>query len=135
MIERSIRSSKKGESSNFGLFRTYLGSFHQMDHLFQHFKKNLSKIQCPIYLLHSSEDSMVSTENAMLLYCKLPSSDKRLEYINGCDHVMTVDLRKQDVAQKIEQFINEQQNKTSNTSCLPLSQRGAEVWMQDQNIA
>lgn len=48
---------------------------------------------------------MFSIRNATVLYSLLGTSDKSIRLITGCDHVMTVDLRKDDVARDVGAFI------------------------------
>lgn len=105
MITRAIEASKKRESSSYGLFRTYVGSLHQLDKLMKQFNREAHRAQCPALILHSEEDTIAGPKNATLAYEKLGSRQKSVELITGCDHVMTVDLKKAEVAGRIGQFV------------------------------
>jgi alpha-beta hydrolase superfamily lysophospholipase len=105
MITKSIESARKGETQEFGLFRTYLGSLYQNHLLTGEVKRRAAETQCPALILHSTEDTILSHENAVLIHKLLGSPDKKLQLIDGCDHVMTVDLKKREVAQMVDDFI------------------------------
>ena len=63
-------------------------------------------------MVHSLEDTLTSEHNAIEIYKRLGSKDKRLIFLSGCDHVMTLDLRKEDVAQLVLDLALEVQNQT-----------------------
>jgi len=104
-ITEAIAASRHGETTQFGLFRTYVETLRQMEMLEAHVRRVAPRIQCPVFLLHSVEDTMLSVDNATTMYGLLGSSDKSIRFIAGCDHVMTVDLRKDDVARDVGTFI------------------------------
>lgn len=105
MITRSIEAAKRGESDKFGLFRTYVESLRQVYLLRKEIQRIGQQVQCPAMVIHSLEDTIMPVENAIRLYSQIGSNDKQLKLISGCDHVMTVDLRKDDVAEFFHQFI------------------------------
>jgi carboxylesterase len=105
MITKSIEAAQRGENTEFGLFRTYSGSLRQMTHLVKEVKKSASKVTCPALILHSLDDSLTTVNNAIDIYKMLGSKDKNVILLNGCDHVLTLDLRKNDVASFIAQFV------------------------------
>lgn len=107
-IEQAIKSSKAGQTSQYGLYRTYIGSIYQMLDLVHFCKKNAHQVHCPTFILQSMEDTITKIENATVIYSLLGSSVKRIRMFTGCNHVMSVDLRKKDVANWIDQFIQEQ---------------------------
>lgn len=101
MITRQIEAAKKGESDDFGLFRTYARPIRQLDHLVRLAKKEAPGVTAQSIVVHSLEDTLTSEENAVEIYNLLGSPEKRLIFISGCDHVMTLDLRKEDVARMV----------------------------------
>ncbi len=105
MITRSIEAAKRGETDQYGLFRTYVGSLHQMHKLIKVVLQNAHQASCPTLLIHSLEDTMLSAANATKIYAALGSQQKNITLINGCDHVMTVDLRKDEIARLTGNFI------------------------------
>jgi carboxylesterase len=105
MITKSIEAAEKGESAEFGLFRTYSGSLRQMSHLVKEVKRRASKITCPTLILHSLDDTLTTVNNATDMYKLLGSKDKNVVLFSGCDHVLTLDLRKNDVARYVSEFV------------------------------
>ncbi len=112
-ITRTIEASKRCETSRYGLFRTYVDTLYQHKLLEKEVCQKASLVKCSTLIMHSLEDTMLSTENATKIYNLLGSKEKSLLFITGCDHVMTVDLRKDEVARQVGMFIS---NITENTT-------------------
>ncbi len=104
-ITAAIAASRHGETAQFGLFRTYVETLRQVDALEARVRQAAPRIQCPTFMLHSLEDTMLSIRNTTDMYGLLGAADKSMRFITGCDHVMTVDLRKADVARDVGDFI------------------------------
>jgi carboxylesterase len=126
IITRAIQAAKKGQTANFGLFRTYVGSLEQVNRLVKKTKTIASQAKCPVLIIHSLEDTIAPIENATALYADLGSTDKQLKFIRGCDHVMTVDLKKQYVAECFVDFVARVAHK------MP---EGLPTWQAKQEIA
>ena len=107
-IQRAVDASKSGETPA-GTFRTYVESIYQAQHLIREGLAAAPAVKAPALVVHSLEDTMHSIRNSTRLYARLGSRSKKLVLINGCDHVMTVDLRKEYVAGLIDGFIREQE--------------------------
>jgi carboxylesterase len=71
-------------------------------------RKRAHLIKQPALIIHSLEDSMTTYKNAIEVSELLGSEDKSLFLLGGCDHVLTLDLRKRAVAAQIGQFVIEQ---------------------------
>lgn len=104
MITRQIMSVKDGDSNEFGAFRTYSVSLRHLQLLVGDTRKRAGSIACPALIMHSMEDSLTTPENALDVYSWLQVEKKKLILMTGCDHVMTLDLRKQDVASNVARF-------------------------------
>ena len=104
MITRQVEAARKGEKTDYGSFRTYAGSLRQLQHLVKHVKKIAAEVTCPALIMHSKEDTLTSTRNATQMHSWLGSSEKQLMLFDGSDHVMTVDLRKREVASRVAHF-------------------------------
>ncbi len=104
LVTRSIAASQRGQTSEYGTFRTYVGTIHEMKCLHEDVRHRVGDVTCPTLIMHSFEDSLFTIRNATTLYGLLGSRDKTLELVTGCDHVMTVDLRKDHVAKRIGTF-------------------------------
>ena len=64
-------------------------------------RKVAHKVTTPALIVHSLEDTITGIDNATEIYSLLGSQDKSIEFLTGCDHVITLDLRKDVVAQKV----------------------------------
>jgi len=104
-ITKSIEAAKIGQSNEFGLFRTYFSSLHQMKLLTDKFKETAQAVTCPVLIMHSLEDTLASMNNATEMYKLLGSADKRLIAFTGCDHVMTLDLQRHFVLRRVGEFM------------------------------
>jgi len=104
-IAKAVTESVRGQTKDFGTFRMYAGTFLQLERLQEAAKQHLPRVRCPTLIMHSIEDSMFSIRNATVMYHLLGSLKKEIALITGCDHVMTVDLRKDDVARRVIRFI------------------------------
>jgi carboxylesterase len=107
LITTALEESKNNASGEFGTFRTYVESFYQCDRMVRRLRKQAKDVLCPALFLHSLEDSWFAPENSLILANDLGSNDKTVLMFTGCDHVMTVDLRKSYVADQIERFAKE----------------------------
>jgi len=105
IITRSIERAKNGETNDFGLFRTYSGSLRQMCHMVRVVRRTAHKVTCPALIIHSLEDTLTSVRNAAEIYSRLGSEDKTVVGLTGCDHVLTLDLRKDEVARLVGEFV------------------------------
>lgn len=105
MITKAVTAAERGENTEFGLFRTYSGSLRQMSHLVRQVKRNAPKVTCPALILHSMDDTLTTVANATDMYKLLGSQDKSVVLMSGCDHVLTLDLRKNDVSRYVAEFV------------------------------
>jgi carboxylesterase len=104
MITRQLEKAASGESSDYGLFRTYACSLRELDRMVKYCRSAAPHVKCPTLVLHSLEDSLTSEANAIEVYRMIGARDKRMVLISGCDHVLTLDLRKEDVANHMLQL-------------------------------
>jgi len=107
LITSTINESKKGNTTKFGSFRTYGSLFYEIHRLRAHVNRLLPEVHTPALLIHSLEDTMLTFHNALDVYQNLGSEDKTVMLMNGTDHMLTMDLRKKEVAALVGQFIEE----------------------------
>ena len=105
IITKSIEAAQRGESTDFGNFRTYSGSLRQLHHLVAATRKQARRLAVPALIMHSMEDSLTSIKNATEMCDLMTSNEKTLIILSGCDHVLTLDLRKRDVANYVGNFV------------------------------
>lgn len=104
-ITKQVQAAERGENTQFGLFRTYAGSLRQLMKLVKEVKKEAKRVRCPALVMHSLEDSMTTMKNAEAICTMMDANDKTLVLLGGCDHVLTLDLRRKDVANYIGEFV------------------------------
>lgn len=105
MITKQLEKARQGDKTDFGQFRTYSGSLRQLQHLVNQVKKHAHEVQCPVLIMHSVDDTLTTVKNPQLLYSWLGCQDKQIVYLEGCDHVLTLDLRKEVVAYNFAEFV------------------------------
>jgi carboxylesterase len=67
-------------------------------------KRDLARIVTPLLIVHSIEDDMASLENAKFLAARVSSRHVETFYLNDTYHVLTLDKRKEDVANRVSEF-------------------------------
>jgi len=112
-IKKSIEAAARGESDQFGLFRTYAGSLRQLELLVREFRRKAGGAKCPYIVMHSMEDTLTTIKNPMDFCKMIGSRDRLLVLLSGCDHVITLDLRKNDVARHVGEFVSRVSSGTS----------------------
>lgn len=137
-ITKQIEAAKRGETADFGTFRTYFCSCIELDFLIMRFRKLAGRINCPVLMLHSIEDSVVRPKNATDTYAMVKTREKRLVMLTGCDHVMTLDLKRNYVARLVAQFttqIAERRKAPGNDPIFADAKAGASVEVEQQDTA
>lgn len=67
-------------------------------------KRDLPKVATPLLIVHSREDDMASLENAKFLASRVSSREVENFYVDDTYHVLTLDKRKEDVANRVAEF-------------------------------
>jgi esterase/lipase len=106
LITAAIEASKKNrETKEHGTFRTYVETFAEIEKLVKRLKREASKVTCPVFFIHSLEDTWYPIENSIDLCNDVSSEEKSLLLVNNCNHVLTVDLRKYEIAAEVRRFV------------------------------
>ena len=71
-------------------------------------KRDLHRIVAPLLIVHSTEDDMASTENAKFLATKVGSGAIETFFVDDTYHVLTLDKRKDEVAERVARFFKRQ---------------------------
>ena len=71
-------------------------------------KRDLHRIVAPLLIVHSTEDDMASTENAKFLAAKVGSGAIETFFVDDTYHVLTLDKRKDEVAERVARFFKRQ---------------------------
>ena len=73
-------------------------------------KRDLQRIVAPLLIVHSTEDDMASLENAQFLAARVASRAVETFFVDDTYHVLTLDKRKDEVAQRVASFFQRQQS-------------------------
>jgi len=76
-------------------------------------KRDLHRIVAPLLIVHSAEDDMASLENAKFLAAHVGSSAVETFFVDDTYHVLTLDKRKDDIAERVARFFRRQQSAIS----------------------
>ncbi len=104
-ITRAVEAARRGESTRFGLFRTYTGALRELNRMVREVRRRACLARCPALVLHSVDDTVTSGRNAEEIHALLGGADKTLRWLSGCDHVITLDLQRHAVAREVGAFV------------------------------
>lgn len=79
-------------------------TIHETFQLIRAAKKSLARTVAPLLIVHATEDDMASTRNATYLASRVGSSQVETFLVDDTYHVLTLDKRKDDVAQRVSDF-------------------------------
>jgi carboxylesterase len=77
-------------------------------------KRELGRIVAPLLIVHATEDDMASLANARFLAARVASSEIETFFVDDSYHVLTLDRRKDDVAERLVSFFLRQADVQSN---------------------
>src|SRR5207244_1692173 len=78
LIGRAVEAAERGESTQYGLFRTYVGALRQLSLMVREVRRKAKAVQCPALVLHSVEDTVTSARNAHEIHDLLGSREKAI---------------------------------------------------------
>ena len=67
-------------------------------------KRDLQSVTAPLLIVHATEDDMASPKNAEFLASRVTSKNVETYLVDDTYHVLTLDKRKDDVAQRVSRF-------------------------------
>ncbi|HEX3582458.1 MAG TPA: alpha/beta fold hydrolase [Thermoanaerobaculia bacterium] len=67
-------------------------------------KRDLDSITAPLLIVHATEDDMATLKNAHFLGSRVASTDVETFFVDDTYHVLTLDRRKYDVADRVTAF-------------------------------
>ncbi|MEA2625294.1 MAG: carboxylesterase [Candidatus Binatota bacterium] len=124
VILRAVNAAKRGQNTQYGLFRTSVSSVRQLDLLARRTRRQARNVACPALVVHSLEDTVTTTANATEIFTLLGTDDKRMVLLGGCDHVITLDLRRDAVARHVVEFGEHAVQSASEAAAPPPQDRG-----------
>ncbi len=66
--------------------------------------RDLERVRAPLLIVHATEDDMATLENARFLAARVSSSVVDTFFVDDTYHVLTLDRRKHDVADRVTEF-------------------------------
>lgn len=84
-------------------------------------RRDLKNVTAPLLIVHSTEDDMASLKNADVLAAGVSSSVVETFFVDDTYHVLTLDRRKHDVAERVARFFVSQRDGVANAAAVCLS--------------
>jgi carboxylesterase len=106
MVHAVLENRDAHAAEKVGIFKTPLVTVHESSKLIWHVTQSLAQVQCPVLVVHSTEDDMASTKNVDFVTQRIASKDVETWLIDNTYHVLTLDRRKDDVAERVGNFFS-----------------------------
>ncbi len=107
-IRNLIATVYEGNSANlpdkYGYSEFPAVTILEASRLVRSVKRDLPAVVAPLLIVHSTEDDMASIENALYLARSVPSRILEKFFVDDTYHVLTLDKRKEDVANRVVSF-------------------------------
>lgn len=81
-----------------------LRTLTEIDRLMTRVRSRLWEVTAPTVILQAREDDMTSPRNSAIVYDEISSKDKELVLLDDCYHVITVDKKREMVAERLAAF-------------------------------
>ena len=98
-------SSSSPILSQTGYDRYPLGALLEFIKLLDYVKNLLTKVKCPVLIIHGKNDKKVNSSNAELIYNNVNSTDKQKIILDTSHHIITKGVDKEKVEKEILAFI------------------------------
>ncbi|MBI1296440.1 alpha/beta fold hydrolase [bacterium] len=80
---------------------------HELFKLAAQVRSELGQIRTPLLLLHSRDDRVIDARSSQIVYDQVAASQKELFFLEGCGHVLTLDVHWPGVAQRSIDFVRQ----------------------------
>ncbi|WP_196594452.1 alpha/beta hydrolase [Pectinatus sottacetonis] len=92
-------------ATNIGYNKMSLAAVHELLDCIQSLKNNLHKIRLPVLIVQSNNDHTVNAESGKYIYDNIKSHHKQLLQLKKSGHLVTLDIEKEFVFDKIKIFL------------------------------
>ncbi|MDF2571767.1 MAG: hypothetical protein K0R55_3371 [Sporomusa sp.] len=99
------RLPDRGEDYSITYDVTPLSSLSSLLDLIKHVQTLLPSVTVPSLVIQSRKEHTVEPESAQYIYDKLGSTEKQLLWLNKSGHIVTLDIEREPVFEKISQFL------------------------------
>lgn len=104
MIALVYASDSTQQPEKFGYSEFPGDTIFETFRLIKAVKRQLARVTAPLLILHATEDDMASPANATFLASHVGSDDVEVFFIDDTYHVLTLDRRKDEVAERVAAF-------------------------------
>jgi carboxylesterase len=104
MVHAVLTNRDAKATEKVGTFRTPAVTIHESIRLIRAARKALSGVHVPALIVHSTEDDTASVKNAHYVAGRISSSKVETYFVDDTYHVLTMDKRKNDIAQRLADF-------------------------------
>lgn len=102
---RDVQMRRLAEEAAF--FRSFnLPAVRSANELIAQVKAELPQIQVPTLIIQSPKDSVVDPAGAEWVYRHIGSSQKQLVWLKQSDHIVSLDVEREEVFQRVGAFLN-----------------------------
>lgn len=101
-----IRELEERAQSACGPARIPLRALREGERMMAEVRRRLRELDCPLLIIHATEDEITSLPSVQRLFDALPQPDKTLAVVNNSYHMITIDNDRQEVAALLVQFVH-----------------------------
>ncbi len=101
-----IRELTERAQSACGPARIPLRALREGERMMAEVRRRLRELDCPLLVIHASEDEITSLPSVQRLFDSLPQPDKTLAVVSNSYHMITIDNDRQEVAALLVQFVH-----------------------------
>ena len=103
-VQTVLENREANAAEQFGIFRTPAVTIYESVKLIRAARLALPLVHVPTMIVHAVEDDMASIKNAHFVAQHIASRDLETFYVDDTYHVLTLDRRKHQVAERLCQF-------------------------------
>lgn len=108
MVHSVLENREANAAEQYGIFRTPAVTIHESVRLIRAARKALSSVHSPTLIVHAVEDDMASVKNAHFVAQRIAARKVETFFVDDTYHVLTLDRRKHQVAQRLCDFFLQQ---------------------------
>lgn len=103
-VQAVLENRDANAAEQFGIFRTPAVTIHESMRLIREAQRALPSVHTPTLIVHAIEDDMASLKNAHYVAEHIGAPDIETFFVDDTYHVLTLDRRKHQVAERLCNF-------------------------------
>jgi len=112
-VQMVLENRDANAAEQFGIFRTPAVTIHESMRLIRAARLALPRVHTPTMIVHALEDDMASIKNAQYVEKHIAARDVETFYVDDTYHVLTLDRRKHQIAERLCDFFLQRLPKTT----------------------